>query len=118
MARLFADENFPLPVVIALRAAGHDVVTLQEEGRANRALQDEDVLAAAAADGRCLLTLNRRHFIRLHRERSVHAGIVVCTLDRDFAAQAARIDAALATAAALGGQLVRVNRLGGDVTEG
>src|SRR5262245_28929278 len=110
MARLYADENFPLPVVEALRAAGHDVVTLQETGQGNRALIDENVLAAATADQRAVLTLNRKHFIRLHSENSNHAGIVICTFDRDFAGQAARIDSELRSVETLIGQLMRINR--------
>lgn len=110
MARLYADEDFPLPVVHALRAAGHDVITLQETGQGNRALIDEDVLAAATADQRAVLTLNRKHFIRLHRDKPNHAGIVICTFDRDFAGQAARIDSGLRSIETLVGQLIRVNR--------
>lgn len=47
MARFYADENFPLPVVLALRQLGHDVLTIQEDGKANLRLPDEDVLSAA-----------------------------------------------------------------------
>ena len=32
MARLYANENFPLPVVEELRHLGHDVLTMQEAG--------------------------------------------------------------------------------------
>jgi hypothetical protein len=32
MARLYSNENFPLPVVEKLRALGHDVLTVQEAG--------------------------------------------------------------------------------------
>jgi len=32
MARLYANENFPLPVVEALRRLGHDVLTIQHKG--------------------------------------------------------------------------------------
>ena len=35
MARLYSNENFPLPVVLELRRLGHDVVTTQEAGLAN-----------------------------------------------------------------------------------
>ena len=49
MARLYANENFPHPVVAELRRLGHDVLTIQETGRAEQALVDEDVLALAAA---------------------------------------------------------------------
>ena len=89
MARLYANENFPLPVVEALRAAGADVITVSETGKAEQAWPDEDVLEFAAQDDRALLTLNRKHFIRLHRTGAEHAGIVVCTFDPDFAGQAA-----------------------------
>jgi hypothetical protein len=66
MARLYANENFPLPVVAALRQAGHDVITVAETGKAEQAWPDEDVLEFATQDDRALLTLNRKHFIRLH----------------------------------------------------
>lgn len=63
MARLYSNENFPLPVVVALRALGHDVVTT-----------------------------------------------IVCTLNTNFPAQAAKIDAMLKSIDSLAGQLIRVNR--------
>ncbi len=34
MARLLADENFPLPVVEELRRLGHEVLTLRDIGQA------------------------------------------------------------------------------------
>jgi hypothetical protein len=73
---------------------------------------DEDVLAFASADGRALLTLNRKHFVRLHNAQPGHGGIIVCTYDPDFVGQAGRIHAAVAAQAQLAGQLVRVNRPG------
>jgi hypothetical protein len=57
-----------------------------------------------------VLTLNRRHFIRLHRENSDHAGIIVCTVDPDFTGQAERIHNAIGESGSLTGQLLRVNR--------
>ena len=114
MARLFADENFPLPVVQELRSLGHDVVTIQEAGMAERGVSDADVLTHAASGGRAVLTLNRKHFIQLHRQRPGHPGIVACTSDPDFAAQARRIHLALCTEADLSNQLIRVNRPGPD----
>lgn len=68
------------------------------------------VLQFAISEARAVLTLNRKHFFRLHREHPAHAGIVACTYDADFAAQALRIDAALKAAIPVEGQLVRVNR--------
>jgi predicted nuclease of predicted toxin-antitoxin system len=70
MARLYANENFPLPVVEELRATGHDVITVAETGKAEQAWPDEDVLEFAMQDDRVLLTLNRKHFIRLHHRQN------------------------------------------------
>lgn len=110
MARLYANENFPLPVVKELRRLGHDVLTIHETGKAGQSVPDETVLAFACVDGRGLLTLNRKHFIRLHNEQPHHAGIVVCTFDPDFVGQARRIHKAIKSQAQLPGQLIRVNR--------
>ena len=121
MAGLFADENFPLPVVEELRILGHDVVTTQEAGLAEIGVSDADILTHAASRGRTVLTLNRKHFIQLHRQRPDHPGIVACTADRDFLAQARRIHLALGTEADLSGRLIRINRPGPDAprpTEG
>jgi hypothetical protein len=112
VARLYANENFPLPVVEALRELGHDVLTVVEAGKAEQAIADEEVLAFATHHGRAMLTLNRKHFIRLHREQPEHAGIIACTLDIDFAGQAERIHAAIEAQGNLRGQLLRVNRPG------
>ncbi len=79
MARFYADEQFPLPVVELLRNLGHDVLTVQEAGNANQRIPDEQVLAFAVSQERAILTINRIDFIRLHRRE--HFGIVVCTID-------------------------------------
>lgn len=110
MAKLYANENFPFPVVEELRKLGHDVLTIQETGKAELAVSDEEVLQYASEDDRCVLTINRRHFIALHKQSLEHGGIIVCTLDTDFAAQAQRIHRAIAGIAKLSGQLIRVNR--------
>jgi predicted nuclease of predicted toxin-antitoxin system len=54
--RLFADENFPLPTIAALRQAGHDVTWVRTDlpGTGDAALLD-----IAEADGRVLLTLDK-----------------------------------------------------------
>ena len=62
MARFYSNENFPLPVVVALRRAGHDVLTSAEAGNANRRIPDDQVLAYATQELRAVLTLNRRDF--------------------------------------------------------
>lgn len=112
MARLYADENFPLPVVEELWALGHDVLTTQGTGRAGQAVPDEAVLAFATADRRAVLTLNRKHFVRLHNAGVEHAGIVACTFEPDFAGQARRIHQAIEAPGDLAGHVVRVNRPG------
>ena len=109
MATLYSNENFPLPVVLGLRARGHDVLTIQDTGRAGQAMPDDEVLAYATAQGRAVLTLNRKDFIRLHLASPSHAGIIACTVDPDFPGQAERIHAAL-LGADLRGKLVPVNR--------
>jgi len=110
MARLYANENFPLPAVEELRRLGHDTLTSHEAGKSGQATLDEDVLRFAGSENRVLLTLNRKHFIRLHTTSPDHAGIIVCTIDDDFRALAHRIHAAIGSAANLSGQLIRVNR--------
>lgn len=89
MARIYANENFYRPVVAKLREFGHDVLTTLEAGKANQKIPDEEVLLFAIAEERVMLTLNRRHFMRLHRLYPKHFGIIVCTED-DFEALAIR----------------------------
>jgi hypothetical protein len=110
MPLLYANEQFPLATVSALREIGHDVLTIQESGLANISLEDVEVLAYATKLNRAVLTFNRRHFIWLHERRPEHMGIIVCSFDCDFRALANRIDKALLPLASLHGQLVRVRR--------
>ena len=110
MTRLYSNENFPLPAVEELRRLGHDVLTIQETGQANQSLSDDAILAFAYAEGRILLTNNRRHFIRLHREQHGHCGIIVCTVDPDFSGLAQRIHAALEAQTQVPRPLIRINR--------
>ena len=110
MARLYSNENFPQLAVVVLRQLGHDVLTVLETGRANQAISDEEVLTFAAMGNRAVITLNRKHFIRLHQQSPDHAGIIVCTFDADFAGLAKRIDAAIKAHIKLQGQLLRINR--------
>lgn len=110
--RLLADENFPFPVVEALRSFGYDVLTLSDLGKAGQALTDVAVLKLASDDSRAVLTLNRRHFVRLHHSSSNHGGIIVCSFNLDFDGQAGQIRAACGAQSSLAGQLLRVNRAG------
>jgi predicted nuclease of predicted toxin-antitoxin system len=110
MAHLYSNENFPLPVVEELRQFGHDVLTIQEAGAANQEIPDEEVLAFATSQNRAVLTINRKHFLRLHKASSEHAGIIVCTTDLDFKGQAHRIHEAIQAHDSLKGKLLRINR--------
>lgn len=110
MARLYADEQYPYPVVELLRALGHDVLTVQEAGRANQKIPDPDVLAFASSEKRAVLTENRKDFFRLHRIQPDHAGIIACTNDRNWEALANRINAAITAEESLQGKLIRVVR--------
>ena len=112
MARLYANENFPFPVVLELRRAAHDVLTVAETGKSEQAWPDEAVLEYASNDGRALLTMNRKHFLRLNREPPDHAGIIACTVDPDFVSLARRIDEAIREKPKLRGKLIRINRPG------
>ena len=111
MARLYADEDFPLPAVEELRRLGHDVRTVQEAGRAGQGIGDADVLADAVADQRAVLTHNHPDFQRLHRQSPLHEGIVSCTQDpADQTGLAQRIHDAITVAPALANRFIRVIR--------
>ena len=109
MARLYTNENIALQLVLELRSLGHDVLTSYEAGNANRSIDDADVLTFAIAESRILVTYNRLHFLRIHKHRQApHAGIVLCSVDFDYAGQARQIHETIS--AALEDQLVRVNK--------
>ncbi|MCA9225278.1 MAG: DUF5615 family PIN-like protein [Planctomycetales bacterium] len=110
MARLYANENFARPVVECLRTLGHDVLTVLEAGKAEQAIPDEEVLSFATSEQRCVITFNRKHFKRLHRDQPDHAGIVVCTYDPDFSSLAVRIDKELGIHDSLSGILIQIIR--------
>ena len=108
--RFYADENFPLDVIVELRHLGHDVLTAFEDGRANQKIPDEKVLERAVELRKVVLTINRIDFKRLHKTNQDHSGIVICTFDADFAGQAQRIDLACKDLTDIKDQLVRVYR--------
>ena len=109
MASFYADEQFPFQVTELLRNLGHDVLTVQEAGNANKRIPD-DLLAFAVGQERSILTVNRIDFIRLHRRDDSHFGIVVCTNNRNWEQFAARIDEAVRAEESLRGKLIRVVR--------
>jgi predicted nuclease of predicted toxin-antitoxin system len=110
VAQLYADEQFPYPVVKVLRDLGHDVLTVQESGKAELRIPDDQILSFATQEGRAVLTLNRVDFFKLHRQSSDHAGIIACTDDRNWEALANRIHTALIETQKLHGIVIRINR--------
>ena len=109
MAKLYADEDFSLPVVDGLpprsRCRHGPASRPGEQGR-----QRSGRAGLRRRGGTGILTFNRRHFIRLHRTHPVHDGIIVCTRDGDTAALAGRIHQAVLAAPQPAGRLLRVNR--------
>jgi hypothetical protein len=111
LSTLYSNENFPWPAVEHLRELGHDVLTTQDAGNAGQAIPDEEVLKFATQNGRSVVTINRRHFVALHKTNPEHAGIIVCSFDIDFKSLAVRIHKAVQGLDSLTNQLIRVNRL-------
>lgn len=67
--RLLLDELCAPGIAEALRARGHDAVSLQDPAYAHlRGRPDADVLAAAALEQRGVVTDNARHFLPIHRD--------------------------------------------------
>jgi predicted nuclease of predicted toxin-antitoxin system len=110
MIALYADEQFPLPVVMRLRNNGYDILTVQDAGNANQAIPDDEVLIFATSQNRAVITQNRRDFIWLHNQGLNHAGIIVCSKNLDWDGFATEIDLVLARRDLIVGELVRVNR--------
>jgi hypothetical protein len=111
MARLYADEDFPLPAVEELRRLGHDVRTVQEAGRGGLGIADADVLADAVADQRAVLTHNDVDFRSFHRQGQPHKGIISCTQDpTDPIGLAHRVHDSIVQFTSLANQFVRVVR--------
>jgi hypothetical protein len=104
MARLYANENFPVEVVLRLRTLGHDFLTTHDVGKSNQGIEDDAVLRFAVETGRRIITLNRKDFMRLHRNNADHSGIIVCTKNRDYAGFADKIDSVIQQAGDLAGQ--------------
>jgi len=77
--RSYLDENVPIDVLRIGRSLGLDIESSHEAG--NDALTDPRQLDCAAAQGRCLITINRDDFIRLTNEFAstdrAHAGVLI-----------------------------------------
>lgn len=81
--RVKLDENLPASALAVAQDLGHDVDTVVIEGLAGE--DDDVVLAAAAADGRFLITFDRGLAdVRAHPPGS-HPGIAVLRLESENA---------------------------------
>lgn len=107
---LLADENFSRATVELLQNLGHDLITLDSLGLAQIGLPDEDVLAKATELNRCVITFNRLDFIKLHKANDQHAGIIICTYNRDKIRLAEKIHQAIHNLNTLNKQLIRIYR--------
>jgi hypothetical protein len=110
MAAFYMDENVPSELSGALRALGHDVLTVQADGRSSRSVADPDLLSRAIELGRAVVTNDRRDYHRLHHIHPGHSGIITYTNDSDRSALARRIHDAVAARADLVGVLIRIIR--------
>ncbi len=79
--RLLLDAHFSgRRIGDPLRAAGHDLSALNEEGELGR-MRDEEVLRLAVKEDRILVTADVHHFPRILRKwaaaRRSHAGVIL-----------------------------------------
>jgi predicted nuclease of predicted toxin-antitoxin system len=79
--KLLLDEHYANEISVALRAAGHDAVTVSERGL--KGIDDASLLALAAAEGRALLTNNAQDFVPLVTRWSAsgdgHCGLLLAS---------------------------------------
>jgi predicted nuclease of predicted toxin-antitoxin system len=108
MVKLYADEQFPLPVIKILRALEYDILTVQDAGKAEQKIPDLEVLQYATSLNRAVLTMNRRDFIRLHNQVSHHEGIVICRSSTNWEKIAQAIHQSLSQIQVMSDQLIRV----------
>lgn len=114
MARLYANENFPVETVLILRSLGHDILSTHDTGQSNLKIPDEEVLAFAISEQRAIITVNHKDFKRLHRSNQIHFGIIVCTKNDDFENFALCIHQVLLQVEEdISNQLIRVYKLNG-----
>jgi hypothetical protein len=73
---LLLDEMYPPALARQLRTSGHDVVAVLEVEIGSAAKTDEDGLAWAARNNRCVVTENVGDFARLAQQGFGHAGIL------------------------------------------
>lgn len=108
MIKLYADEQFPLPVVTILRTLGYDTLTIQDAGKAEQKIADPEVLQDAINLNRAVLTMNRRDFIRLHHQVPHHKEIIICKSNTNWEKIAHAIHNHLIKFESIHGELIRI----------
>jgi hypothetical protein len=81
MTGLLLDEMYPPALAQQLRSQGHDVLAALDVEVGLSSRSDEDVLAWAARNDRCVVTENVRDFARLAPVMP-HAGIIFVSAQR------------------------------------
>jgi hypothetical protein len=76
LSGILLDEMYPPALARQLRSHGHDVVAVLDVEVGLAAKTDEDVLAWAARNGRCVVTENVSDFARLAQQGFSHAGLI------------------------------------------
>ncbi len=72
--KFLADENFPVPSVLAIRAAGHEIVHMSDVAAGST---DVDVVAIANKEGRTVLTFDSDlGTLAIARDQKAVGGIV------------------------------------------
>lgn len=112
--RILADTNIVRPAVIALRAAGHDVVHIVE-----RDVDPGDlaILAEALRDGRILISKDNDIGTHVFRDGADHAGVLLIDDLGSAAAETAMILALFShrESELAGGAFVRAGRWGSRI---
>ncbi|MEV4346907.1 DUF5615 family PIN-like protein [Actinoplanes sp. NPDC049596] len=95
---ILLDEMYPPALAKQLRALGHDVVAVLDVEVGLAVKTDEDLLAWAGRNDRCVVTENVADFARLAQQGFGHAGIIFVSSRRfpRTASGLGRIEKALA----------------------
>ncbi|MBX7106124.1 MAG: DUF5615 family PIN-like protein [Gemmataceae bacterium] len=75
--KLLADESVDCPIVLRLRADGHDVAFVAED---SPGISDRVVLSRALTDGVVLVTADKDFGELVYRDRLPHAGVLLVRL--------------------------------------
>src|SRR4051812_39992850 len=85
MAQILADEDVPARLSAELRLLGHAVTMVRQidSSKSGSGISDRGVLTYAMERSWIVLTLNERHFRRLHKDIGWHSGIVIVKPEND-----------------------------------